>query len=56
MLTAIRAVDNLVAGTRHDLWEVNVDSVYHEEQVRDEHPYTRAPETPAMSTTGRSAG
>jgi protoporphyrinogen oxidase len=56
MLTAIRAVDNLVAGTRHDLWEVNVDSVYHEEQVRDEHPYARAPETPAMSTTGRSAG
>ena len=52
MLTAIRAVDNLVAGSRHDLWAVNADSVYHEEQARDEHPYTRAPEPPAVSTAG----
>jgi protoporphyrinogen oxidase len=50
MLTAIRAVDNLVAGATHDVWSVNADSVYHEEHVRDEHPYARAPERPAIST------
>jgi protoporphyrinogen oxidase len=49
MLTAIRAVENLTAGTRHDLWSVNADSVYHEEHRAEEHPYRAAPETPAMS-------
>jgi protoporphyrinogen oxidase len=44
MLTALRAVDNIVAGAGHDLWSVNADSVYHEEQARDEHPYARAPQ------------
>jgi protoporphyrinogen oxidase len=48
MLTAIRAVDNIVNGTEHDLWEVNAESVYHEEQVEAEQPYRRAPETKAM--------
>ena len=48
MLTAIRAVENVVSGTRHDIWAVNAESVYHEEDVKDEHPYRRAPETPAM--------
>jgi protoporphyrinogen oxidase len=48
MLTAIRAVDNIVNGTDHDLWEVNAESVYHEEQVEAEQPYRRAPETKAM--------
>ena len=48
MLTAIRAVDNLVGGAAHDLWAVNVESTYHEEDVIDEHPYRAAPETPAM--------
>jgi protoporphyrinogen oxidase len=48
MLTAIRAVDNIVNGTRHDIWAVNAESVYHEEQRVDEHPYRRAPETRAM--------
>jgi protoporphyrinogen oxidase len=47
MLTAMRAVDNLTAGAGHDIWAVNADSVYHEEDVRDEHPYRRAPELPA---------
>ena len=51
MLTAIRAVDNLVAGARHDIWSVNADDAYHEEQVPDEHPYAHAPDPPAMSTT-----
>jgi protoporphyrinogen oxidase len=48
MLTAMRAVDNLVRGTDHDLWAVNAESVYHEEDVKEEHPYREAPETPAM--------
>jgi protoporphyrinogen oxidase len=49
MLTAMRAVENLVAGAGHDLWTVNADSVYHEEHVADEHPYRAAPEPPAIS-------
>jgi len=48
MLTAIRAVDNLIAGRAHDIWAVNAESVYHEEDVEDEHPYIAAPFTPAM--------
>src|SRR5918998_577263 len=48
MLTAIRAVDNIVNGEQHDIWAVNAESVYHEEQRADEHPYKRAPETRAM--------
>ena len=35
-------------GARHDLWEVNAESVYHEEGAKEEHPYRRAPETPSM--------
>ena len=50
MLTAIRAVDNVVAGARHDLWSVNADNAYHEEREPDEQPYTRAPEPAAVST------
>jgi len=48
MLTAMRAVDNILRGTRHDLWAVNAESAYHEEDVPDEHPYVDAPQTPAM--------
>jgi protoporphyrinogen oxidase len=48
MLTAMRAVENITRGTRHDIWAVNAESVYHEEDVKDEHPYREAPETPAM--------
>jgi protoporphyrinogen oxidase len=48
MLTAIRAVENAVLGTDHDIWAVNAESVYHEEDVADEHPYRDAPETPSM--------
>ena len=32
MLTAMRAVDNLVKGTDHDIWAVNAESAYHEEE------------------------
>jgi protoporphyrinogen oxidase len=48
MLTAMRAVDNILLGTRHDIWAVNAESAYHEEDVADEHPYVDAPDTPAM--------
>ena len=48
MLTAMRAVENLVDGTDHDIWAVNAESVYHETQVEDENPYRNAPETKAM--------
>ncbi len=49
MLTAMRAVDNLVKGTDHDIWAVNAESVYHEEEKQDEQqPYIEAPDTDAM--------
>jgi protoporphyrinogen oxidase len=49
MLTAMRAVDNLVKGTDHDLWAVNAESAYHEEeQQHEQQPYIEAPETKAM--------
>jgi protoporphyrinogen oxidase len=49
MLTAMRAVDNLVEGTEHDIWAVNAESAYHEEEEQDEQqPYIQAPETESM--------
>jgi protoporphyrinogen oxidase len=51
MLTAMRAVDNVLTGAGHDIWEVNAESVYHETDIPDEHPYRTAPETPEMQTT-----
>ena len=43
MLTAIRAVDNIVTGARHDIWAVNAESVYHEEDVKED-SHKRAPD------------
>jgi protoporphyrinogen oxidase len=54
MLTAMRAVDNLLAGADHDIWAVNAESVYHETHVEDEHPYRTAPETPEMEALAAS--
>ena len=50
MLTAMRAVDNLVTGADHDIWAVNAESAYHEEGKDNEEkqPYIEAPETEAM--------
>jgi protoporphyrinogen oxidase len=49
MLTAMRAVDNFVRGTDYDIWAVNAESVYHEEEKQDERqPYIEAPETESM--------
>ncbi|MBA2514031.1 MAG: NAD(P)/FAD-dependent oxidoreductase [Solirubrobacterales bacterium] len=39
MLTALRAVENIQQGASHNLWEVNVESVYLEEGVKEEQPY-----------------
>ena len=49
MLTAIRAVENVVDGTTHDLWRVNADGEYleHNRPPRAQ-PYRSAPATPAM--------
>jgi protoporphyrinogen oxidase len=56
MLTAIRAVENIVDGTSHDLWAVNAESVYHETDEADEQPYRRAPDTRAMREPLAPAG
>ena len=48
MLSAMRAVDNVLLGTDHDIWAVNVESSYHEEHEEPEQPYKDAPKTPAM--------
>jgi protoporphyrinogen oxidase len=48
MLTAMRAVDNITLGAHHDIWSVNVESVYHEEVHDSENPYKHDPEPPAM--------
>jgi protoporphyrinogen oxidase len=45
MLTAIRAVENICDGARHDIWAVNAESVYHEEDRAEEQPYRKVPET-----------
>ncbi len=50
MLSSLRAVDNLVDGTKHDIWAVNAESAYHEEDTPDEQPYIEAPETKAMES------
>ena len=48
-LTAMRAVENVIDGAAHDVWAVNADSAYCEEDTVDEHPYLRAPETPSVA-------
>lgn len=55
MLTAIRAVENAVLGTDHDIWSVNAESVYHEEDVEEQHPYRDAPETPELAADASPA-
>lgn len=51
MFTAMLTVENIMEGTNHDVWEVNVEEEYHEEQIS---PSPR--ERPAGSHgTGRDA-
>jgi protoporphyrinogen oxidase len=35
MLTAMLSVENILFGTEHDVWSVNVEAEYHEEQTGD---------------------
>jgi hypothetical protein len=35
MYTAMLAVENIVKGTTHDVWTVNVEQEYHEERAVD---------------------
>ena len=63
MLTAMRAVENVIAGTKHDLWAVNAESAYHEEHQEPEQPYRRVPSTQyereplhAQTEAGRLSG
>jgi len=51
MLTAMRAVENALDGTEHDIWAVNAESVYHETHVEDEHPYKSVPVALARSSS-----
>ena len=50
MLTSMRAVENILDGSGHDIWAVNAESAYHEEdeEPKDLQPYKSAPETKAM--------
>jgi protoporphyrinogen oxidase len=56
MLSAMRAVDNMLHGARHDIWAVNVESAYHEEQTDadSENPYKNVPVTAAMKEEERA--
>jgi protoporphyrinogen oxidase len=56
MLSAMRAVDNLIAGGDHDIWAVNVESAYHEEETDAdaEHAYKKVPLTPAAEAEERA--
>jgi hypothetical protein len=56
MLSAMRAVENVLHGTKHDIWAVNVESAYHEEHQEPEHPYKDAPATAAMQQTLSEVG
>jgi len=48
MLSAMRAVENTLRDAGHDIWAVNVESAYHEEQTDADHeqPYKRLPALP----------
>ena len=51
MLSAMRAVDNVLTRAGHDIWAVNVESSYHEEETdaQAQQPYKNVPVTPSMS-------
>jgi protoporphyrinogen oxidase len=62
MLTAMRAVENLVDGARHDIWAVNAEAEYHEEDTSSGHgdrnapnpyPYKEAPPETAAERAAR---
>jgi protoporphyrinogen oxidase len=56
MLSAMRAVDNVLGRGEHDIWAVNVESAYHEEETDAdaEHAYKKVPLTPAAEAEERA--
>lgn len=50
MFTAMLTVENIMTGTTHDVWEVNVEEEYHEEG-----PKATGPQVPGSHGTGRDA-
>ena len=50
MFTAMLTVENIVTGTHHDVWEVNVEEEYHEETASP-----KADRVPGSHGTGRDA-
>jgi protoporphyrinogen oxidase len=56
MLSAMRAVDNVLGRGEHDIWAVNVESAYHEEETDAdaEHAYKKVPVTPAAEAEERA--
>jgi protoporphyrinogen oxidase len=56
MLSAMRAVDNVLGKGSHDIWAVNVESAYHEEETDAdaEHAYKKVPLTPAAEAEERA--
>ena len=53
MYTAMLTVENILKGTSHDIWAVNVEQEYHEERAGD--PSDDAGGAPGGSGTGRAA-
>ncbi|MBX3313438.1 MAG: NAD(P)/FAD-dependent oxidoreductase [Actinobacteria bacterium] len=51
MFTAMLTVENITEGTDHDVWEVNVEEEYHEEQVTP----SQKERPPGAHGTGRDA-
>ena len=54
MYTAMLTVENILKGTNHDIWAVNVEQEYHEERgaQRRQRRWLRGP---GSSGTGRAA-
>ena len=50
MLTSMRAVENILDGAGHDIWAVNAESAYHEEDEdpKEIQPYINVPEPKSM--------
>jgi protoporphyrinogen oxidase len=55
MLSAMRAVDNMLGRGLHDIWAVNVESAYHEEETDAdaENPYKSLPSQPGLEARVR---
>lgn len=56
MFTAMLTVENIMTGSTHDVWEVNVEEEYHEQVATPTKPKaTTAERTPGSHGTGRDA-